>query len=409
MSSILTNTSAMVALQTLKGINSSLSKTQSEISTGKTVSSAKDNAAVWAISKVMEADVQGFQGISDSLSLGESTVAVARQAAETVTDLLTQMQSKIVSAQDENVDRDKIQTDVEALKAQISSVVSSAQFNGLNLIDGSKGSTNILSSLNRDLSGNVSASYIGVSGVDFSTGGYTARSVFATGSGATGSLSAAGADTTAFSLDATTGTGSIVVDGTVAGLAAGDSISVNIGGQAATYTVTEDDLRAGVDQSESIAFGLKNAIDGLGISGLTVTYDDSTTTGTLSLANTGADALTVTGQYKNADSGDLSLLATIDVTDGSTLSAQLVNIESMIEKATTAAADFGSVENRLGIQADFVSKLTDAMKTGIGALVDADMEEASARLQALQTQQQLGIQSLSIANQQPQNILSLFK
>ncbi|RWR44621.1 flagellin [Sinirhodobacter ferrireducens] len=409
MSSILTNTSAMVALQTLKGINSSLSKTQSEISTGKTVSSAKDNAAVWAISKVMEADVQGFQGISDSLSLGESTVAVARQAAETVTDLLTQMQSKIVSAQDENVDRDKIQTDVEALKAQISSVVSSAQFNGLNLIDGSKGSTNILSSLNRDLSGNVSASYIGVSGVDFSTGGYTARSVFATGSGATGSLSAAGADTSAFSLDATTGTGSIVIDGTVADLAAGDSISVNIGGQAATYTVTEDDLRAGVDQSESIAFGLKNAIDGLGISGLTVTYDDSTTTGTLSLANTGADALTVTGQYKNADSGDLSLLATIDVTDGSTLSAQLVNIESMIEKATTAAADFGSVENRLGIQADFVSKLTDAMKTGIGALVDADMEEASARLQALQTQQQLGIQSLSIANQQPQNILSLFK
>lgn len=122
-----------------------------------------------------------------------------------------------------------------------------------------------------------------------------------------------------------------MIDGTVAGLAAGDSISVNIGGQAAAYTVTEDDLRAGVDQSESIAFGLKSAIDGLGISGLTVTYDDSTTTGTLSLANTGADALTVTGQYKNADSGDLSLLATIDVTDGSTLSAQLVNIESMIE------------------------------------------------------------------------------
>jgi len=409
MSSILTNTSAMVALQTLKGINSSLSKTQSEISTGKTVSSAKDNAAVWAISKVMEADVQGFQGISDSLSLGESTVAVARQAAETVTDLLTQMQAKIVSAQDENVDRDKIQTDVEALKSQISSVVSSAQFNGLNLIDGSKASTNILSSLNRDLAGNVSASYIGVTGVDFSTGDYVARSVFGTGSGATGSLSTAGADTTAFSLDATTGTGAIVVDGTVADLAVGDSISVNIGGQTATYTVTDDDLRAGVDKSESIAFGLKNAIDALAISGLTVTYDDSTTTGTLSLANTSGNALTVTGQYKNADAGDLSLMATIDVTDDSTLSAQLVNIESMIEKATTAAADFGSVETRLGIQADFVSKLTDAMKTGIGALVDADMEEASARLQALQTQQQLGIQSLSIANQQPQNILSLFK
>ncbi|MCA3557094.1 MAG: flagellin, partial [Rhodobacter sp.] len=69
MSSILTNTSSMVALQTLRSINANLAKTQDEISTGKTVSSSKDNAAVWAISKVMEADVKGFKGISDSLSL----------------------------------------------------------------------------------------------------------------------------------------------------------------------------------------------------------------------------------------------------------------------------------------------------------------------------------------------------
>ena len=64
MSSILTNTSAMVALQTLKGINSNLAQTQNEISTGKSVASAKDNSAVWAISKVMESDVKGFQAIS---------------------------------------------------------------------------------------------------------------------------------------------------------------------------------------------------------------------------------------------------------------------------------------------------------------------------------------------------------
>ena len=77
MSSILTNNGAMVALQTLKSINGNLAKTQDMISTGKSVASAKDNASVWAISKVMEADVKGFKGISDSLSLGESTVAVA--------------------------------------------------------------------------------------------------------------------------------------------------------------------------------------------------------------------------------------------------------------------------------------------------------------------------------------------
>ena len=62
MSSILTNTSAMVALQTMKGINANLNKTQADISTGKTVATAKDNAAVWAISKVMESDVQASRG-----------------------------------------------------------------------------------------------------------------------------------------------------------------------------------------------------------------------------------------------------------------------------------------------------------------------------------------------------------
>lgn len=137
MSSILTNNGAMVALQTLKSINSNMADTQNQISTGKKVSTAKDNSAVWAISKVMDSDVKGFKAISESLSLGESTLAVARNASETVTDLLTEMKGKIVAAQEENVDRDKLQTDIVALRDQIGSVVGAAQFNGLNLIDGS--------------------------------------------------------------------------------------------------------------------------------------------------------------------------------------------------------------------------------------------------------------------------------
>ncbi|MGB3147703.1 MAG: flagellin, partial [Paracoccaceae bacterium] len=156
MSSILTNSSSMIALQTLRGINMNLSKTQSEISTGKSVGSAKDNAAVWAISKVMEADVKGFKGISDSLGLGESTVAVARQASETVTDLLTDIKGKIVAAQEENVDRAKIQADIKALTGQIKSVVSAAQFIGLNLLKGTD-DMNILSSLDRSSDGSVTA------------------------------------------------------------------------------------------------------------------------------------------------------------------------------------------------------------------------------------------------------------
>ena len=74
-----------------------------------------------------------------------------------------------------------------------------------------------------------------------------------------------------------------------------------------------------------------------------------------------------------------------------------------------AAASFGSVAKRIETQSEFVSKLADTLTSGIGSLIDADMEEVSARLQALQVQQQLGTQSLSIANQAPQALLSLFR
>ncbi|MCL7465258.1 flagellin [Phaeovulum sp. NW3] len=401
MSSILTNTSAMVALQTLKGINSGLAKTQSEISTGKSVNSAKDNAAVWAISKVMESDVKGFSGISDSLALGESTVAVARKASETITDLLTQMKGKIVAAQEDNVDREKIQTDITALKDQIASVVGAAQFNGLNLVDGSS-SADILSSLNRDSSGNVTASKISVAGVNFAQDGYTAKDVFA---GSTG-VSTSG-DSAAGPLNAAGGTANIVINGAASpALAAGDKLNVAIGGKTATYTVTDDDL-AQTDVSDAIAAGLKTAIDSLGVEGISIDFDAANDQ--LVLTNDGTTDLSFAASFKNAGSGDLAKLDTIDVTDASTLGAQLVDIETMIDGAIKAAADFGSAESRIGAQAEFISNLTDSLKAGIGAMVDADMEEASARLQALQTQQQLGIQSLSIANQQPQNILSLFR
>ncbi|MFV2036776.1 MAG: flagellin, partial [Paracoccaceae bacterium] len=73
------------------------------------------------------------------------------------------------------------------------------------------------------------------------------------------------------------------------------------------------------------------------------------------------------------------------------------------------AAELGSSQGRIEIQSDFIGKLSDSLKSGIGTLIDADLEAASARLQALQVQQQLAIQSLSIANQAPQSILSLFR
>ncbi|MFP4044716.1 MAG: flagellin [Rhodosalinus sp.] len=403
MSSILTNNSAMVALQTLKSVNGNLAKTQSEISTGKSVASAKDNSAVWAISKVMESDVKGFKAISDSLALGESTVAVARQASETISDLLTDMKGKIIAAQEDNVDRGKINDDVTALKEQIDSVVSAAQFNGLNLVDGSTASSDVLASLDRDAAGNVTSSFITVAGQDLSTGGYTAKAVFTGSDG----VAADGADAFGFSLDGNGGSddlGTIVI--TDPTYEAGDRISLRVGETEVSYTVTDDDVASSTPE-DIIAVNLKNAIEATGAN-VTVDYD-SANAGQLEITNDGADSIQVTGQFTNAGSGGLGALAAIDVSDEAGATAALGTVETLIGTAIDAAAAFGSVEGRISTQSEFVSSLTDALKTGIGSIVDAEMEESSARLQALQVQQQLATQSLSIANQAPQSLLALFR
>lgn len=397
MSSILTNSSAMVALQTLRGVNKGLAQTQAEISTGKSVGSARDNAAVWSISKTMESDVKGFKAISDSLSLGSSTIGVARQASETVTDLLTQMKGLIVGAQEENVDRGKIQTDIDALSDQVTSVIGAAQFNGLNLLT-NNATVSVLSSLDRSGT-DVTASTIDVAGQDMSTGGYAAKAAFSltTGSASTDQ------DRAAFSLDGAGGTETLTIEDPT--YVAGDKIGLRIGDQSVSYTVSQSDVDA-TTTADLVAVGLKNEIDALGVDGLEVDYD-SGSPGALVFTNNGTDDVAVTAQFKNAGAGDLATLSTIDVeTDAA---GALGTIETLIETGIDAAASFGSIQKRIDTQAEFVSNLTDSLTTGIGSLVDADMEATSARLQALQVQQQLATQSLSIANQQPQNILSLFR
>ncbi|MBU2992395.1 flagellin [Octadecabacter sp. 1_MG-2023] len=422
MSSILTNNSAMVALQTLKSINNDLTSTQSVISTGKEVSSAKDNAAVWSISKTMESDVKGFKAISDSLSLGESTVAVARNASETVTDLLTDIKGKIVAAQEENVDRSKLQDDISALTEQIKSVVGAAQFNGQNLVDGSNTGTNtngntgidVLSSLDRDSSGTVSASSIGVDTQNLSTSaGLDITAGTGTGSASVATLAASGGaddvDITGFTFLDTSGAASggsalkastAGVDDTVInGFVVGDEVSLKIGDIEGTYRISEGDTDA------SVATGLKDAMQNAGLSTDDFSFDLSTA-GTLTIENLTSEANIAVEYGVSRGSGALAGLENIDVVNDA--AGALSEIENMLDGAIDAAAAFGSVEGRLETQADFISNLSDSLTSGIGSMVDADMEETSARLQALQVQQQLGIQSLSIANQSPQSILSLF-
>lgn len=414
----------MVALQTLKSINASLAGAQNEISTGQSVSNAKDNSAVWAISKVMSSDVQGFNSISDSLSLGESTVAVAQNGAEAVTDLLTQIKGKIVNAQEENVDRTKIQSDIVALRDQISSVVGAAQFNGLNLLSGG-GDISILSSLDRAPDGSVTTSEISVAKQDLSTSSASiaADAAYAAGSGSAGAAAATlnGTQTQALAIAGVTAgvaysIGLTATDADASTFTPGDyTTSADVAGASEIVYVAREG-----DTAEEVGAGLKAAWDAyVTEEGLDTNVLDFTATATgltaTSTVTDGNDTIAVrvdtltSATDANVAAGGLADLGTIDVSTSEGADTALTNIEGLIQKAIDGAAAFGSSRGRIETQSNFISLLSDSLKSGIGALVDADMEAASARLQALQTQQQLAVQALSIANQSPQTILSLFR
>ncbi|MCI5047306.1 MAG: flagellin [Aquisalinus sp.] len=401
MSSILTNSSAMVALETLRGINRGLNEVQSQISTGKKVANAKDNASIFAISTVMQTDVASFKQISDSLNLGSSTVGVARAAAENVSSLLQDMKELIVSAQEENVDRSKIQTDIDELTTQINSVVSAAQFNGQNLLQGG-GNIQILSSLDRDSSQNVTSSSIQVDRQNLESANATVAGATIAGAGAITALTAQ-AVANAGSQTITLTQGALVASNT-AGATSG--YSVQIGTETVSFAAREGDTQ------NDVARNLKNSIDALGLTGITVDLtevaDPTSTDVTFTINNNSGGGITVTtvsGSGSTAGGG-LAGLGDIDVE--SDAAGALTDIEGLLQTAIDSAAAFGSSQKRIENQIEFVGQLTDALTDGIGALVDADIEEASARLQSLQVQQQLGIQALSIANQQPAQLLALF-
>lgn len=375
MSSILTNTSSMVALQTLKSINRGMAKVQDEISTGMKVATAKDNASTWAIAQTMRSDVGGFKQLSDALATGAAAVSTGRTAAETVSDLLSEMKEKIVLAQSPSADRAKIQNDVNELRNQIASVVSSAQFSGLNLVSGGLDAVRVLASLDRAADQSVSAGYINVERQDLRTVGLTA-------------------DATSRVVLADSGT---KMTATIGAVAVGDVFRLTVNGVTAQVTAATG------DDDDAIAAKLGAALGFGTVATNKITFDPG------SIASLEATSKSWVADTNAGAVGGLANLSILDVSDAEGAQAALADIESLIQVAVDASAALGSSQQRIEIQSDFVSELIDSMNAGIGAMVDADMEEASARLAALQTQQQLGIQALSIANQAPQNVLALFR
>jgi flagellin len=201
--------------------------------------------------------------------------------------------------------------------------------------------------------------------------------------------------------------------------------------EAKTAGIDRTKIQADITQIQQQMKGTANAATFNGVNWLSTT---TATPATFDLVSSfsrvggtptiGSITLTISNYslYTSATGGILDTVSggasvdTIDITsltdaatDQATLSAYITQVTAAINSVASAAADLGAVKNRIATNTDFVKTLMDSVTRGVGQLVDADMNAESTRLQALQTQQQLGVQALSIANQNSQSILSLFK
>jgi flagellin len=307
MASIMTNASAMTALQSLNSTNKQLSITQARISTGFRVAAAEDNAAYWSIATTMRSDNGALSTVKDALGLGAATIDVAYTGMNKAIDVAKEIKNKLVAARQPGVDRAKVQSEVTELQNQLQSIADSSVFSGENWLS-----------------------------VDSSQATYNStKSIVASFSRSGGQVSI----------------GTISVD------------------------ITQTELIDSNDQS-----GILDT-------------QDTTANGNVAYSILSLDISAITD-------------TTNDLED---LEQMIAWVDTGIGDMTTAASSLGAVKQRTNMQRDFVNSLMDAITSGIGTLVDADMNEESTRLQALQVQQQLGIQSLSIANQNSQQILSLFR
>jgi flagellin len=128
------------------------------------------------------------------------------------------------------------------------------------------------------------------------------------------------------------------------------------------------------------------------------------------LANADAtQTITVKAQDLSLGGSNIGISATASFATATQATAFISTVNSAIDNVSTALGSLGTGSNALSAQLNFVGNLSDTLNTGIGNLVDADLAQASARLQALQTKQQLGVQALSIANSESSSLLSLFR
>lgn len=289
MLSVNTNVGAMAALQNLTSTNHSMETTQSRINTGLAVAGTKDDSAAFNIAQSLRGDVGGITAVTSSLNNAKSVTDVAISGAEQISDILNQMKTLALKANDDTLTTEQAgqyDADFRKLSNSIKTIINSSSFNGTNLLKSNGGSVSALESLQ---------------------GG----SVTGAGSGAS------------------------------------------------AWNPTK---------------------------------------------------LTVSNQALSLDTGSvLTFGASASIASASAAVATLTKLEQSATNLGTTLSDLGAASREIDRQITFNSKLSDTLNSGIGNLVDADLAKESANLQSLQVKQQLGVQALSIANQAPQSILSLFR
>ncbi|MET0172336.1 flagellin [Agrobacterium vaccinii] len=292
MTSILTNTSAMSALQTLRTINNNLSTTQDRVSSGEKVGKAADNVAYWSISTTMNSDNKALGAATDALGVGAAKVDTAYAAMDSAIDVVNEIKAKLTTSSETSVDKEQVQLEITKLQEQLTAIGQAASFNGENWA-----------------------------------------------------------------------------------------------------------IQADVSSQTTVVDGFIRNEDG-SVKVTTATFD----AGTYAMFSTIAD-----GVGNGGILGSVMSVALTSVSTQGEIDAFLSTVQTAIDNLTDGAAALGALSSRIDMQDDYSSKLSDAIEAGVSRLVDADMEEESARLSALQTQQQLAVQSLSIANSSSQNIMTLFR
>jgi flagellin len=437
MFSINTNNAALQALQSLDMTNAQLTATQNAISTGKKVASASDSPAVYSISQAMQGQISGLTAVSDGLNFGQSAVGTAISAAANISASLISLRQVVTDGSTTGFNQTTLNNQITQVNQLITQYANAATFNGVNLLAGTgvsgvtdtylsvvQGINGAALTISNALSGSISGnSSAGTTPGDILTAlGIDGLTVSANGSGISFSSDAsitAGNTFTVFGASTVTGS-------TSASLALHTwTFEFNSNNQltstpSSSNSVVTVEMASGTQNLSTSLGELVTAMNAQGFAASINNYGELIYTGNGSNGVTGT-AATVTAGYTTANSvvttntfvvsaASVTLAAgSASFTSAASATGAISIVANAINYMDTISAYLGSASQQITGMQTFATSLSDALTSGVGALVDADMTKESAQLTALQTKQSLAIQALSIANQQPQSLLTLFR